>query len=425
MDYKKITLNNKLRVLFVPDPNAYSVTATVMVGVGSRHEDKKYAGIAHFIEHNVFKGTQKRPRRNEITEEIEALGGITNAATGHEYTYYWIKAVSEKAEKILDIVLDISLNMTFPEADLEIERGNIIEEINMYQDNPMYRIMDEFLEFVWDGHPVGAQIAGTKESVSGITKESMTDFVQSYYTPDSIIVVVSGKFDQDRALQQVKDYYGNRTVNHQPNKLDLFTGVQSVPRVYLDKDKTQQAHFCLGFKTFGRTDERRFSLDVLNTVLGRGMSSRLFRKLRNELGLAYYVGSTNWELEETGTWFVRAGVDNKRIIEALEVVISELKDFANTEVGKEELTKAKEYMKGKTLLGVETSDELGNWYGFQELSEPEVLSPIEYNRRVDAVTTEDVRRTAQELLRNSQLNLAVVGPFDDRKIFEQILNVEK
>lgn len=426
--YSKKTLKNGLRIVTVPKQVSPSATVMVMVGVGSRHEEPHLAGISHFIEHNVFKGTKNRPRRNQIAEEIEGLGGVTNAATGFDYTYYWAKAAASQTEKILDIVMDISLNMTFPKKDLEIERGNVIEEINMYQDNPPARLLTDFLEFSWGSQPVGRRISGTKKTVKSITQKQMLDFVARNYTPEQMVVVAAGDVEVAAIESQVSACHSQ--ADHPPGAdsgsaatAPIFEEFQKTPRIHLDTDETKQTHLCLGVKSFDRYDDRRYALDLLNTVLGQGMSSRLFRKIREEMGLAYYVGSANYELADTGLWFARAGVDNGRAEKAVKAVLTEFQKLAERRVGGRELRKAKEYVKGKTLLGVETSDALGGWFGFRELFGEEMISPEEYNQRIEAVSAVEVKSVAQDLLREDRLNLGVVGPFKDKGKFEKILKL--
>lgn len=424
--YSKKTLKNGLRIITVPESSSPSATVMVMVGVGSRYEETHLAGISHFIEHNVFKGTKNRPRRNQITEEIEGLGGVTNAWTGFDYTNYWAKAAAPQVEKILDIVMDISLNMRFPKKDLEIERGNVIEEINMYQDNPPARLLTDFLEFSWGNQPVGRRISGTKETVKSITQKQMLDFVHRNYIPERMVVVAAGNVNSGKINSQVSKFYEDFVNGEAIDILPVepFKEFQKKQRVHLDTDETQQTHICLGFKSFDRYDERRFASDLLNTILGQGMSSRLFRKIREEMGLAYYIGSANYELADTGLWFARAGVDNKRVEQAIMAIIEEFQSLALQNVDAKELRKAKEYVKGKTLLGVETSDALGGWFGFKELFGEEMISPEEYNKSIEAVTAAEIKSVAQDLLRSDRLNLGVVGPFKDKGKFEKILSLE-
>lgn len=418
--FSKKTLENGLRIIIVPKPASPSAAVMVMVGVGSRYEEPQLAGISHFIEHNVFKGTKNRPRRNQIAEEIEGLGGVTNAMTGFDYTYYWAKAAAAQTEKILDIVMDISLNMKFPKKDLEIERGNVIEEINMYQDNPPARLLYDFLEFVWGSQPVGRKIIGTKKIVSGITRQQMLDFVQRNYVPERMVVVAAGNVDAKKIGRQVSKYY-DQAAQSAAVTASSFKEFQRQPRTHLDSDETKQAHICLGVKSFNRYDDRRYALDLLNAILGEGLSSRLFRKIREEMGLAYYVGSSSLGFLDTGLWFVRAGVDTRRTEKAIEAILAEFVRLGRRKVGGRELRKAKEYVKGKALLSVETSDALGGWFGFRELFEEEMISPKEYNQRIETVPAAEIKSVAADLLRNDRLNLGVVGPFEDKGRFEKIL----
>jgi len=397
----------------------------VMVGVGSRYEEPRLAGISHLIEHNVFKGTRNRPGRNQIAEEIEGLGGVMTAGTSFDYTSYWAKAAAGQTGKILDIIMDISRNMTFPKKDLEIERGNVVEEINMYQDNPPARLLTDFLEFSWGGQPVGRGVLGTKETVADISQQQMLDFVARNYTPKRLVVVAAGNIEEEEIVRHVEAFFGDsfQGKSQAPSDAEPFLEFQKNPRVHLDTDKTQQTHICLGFKSFDRYDKRYYALDLLNTVFGEGLSSRLFRKIREEMGLAYYVGSANYELADTGLWLVRAGVDNQRVEQAIEAIMREFQSFALQDIGAKELRKAKEYIKGKTLLGVETSDALGGWYGFRELFEEDMISPEDYNKRIDSVSAVEIKTVAQDLLRSDRLNLGVVGPFEDKERFEKILRI--
>lgn len=420
--YKKTALKNGLRIITVPDPSSPSATVMVLVGVGSRHEESHLAGISHFIEHNVFKGTKNRPRRNQITEEIEGLGGVTNAYTGFEYTNYWAKAAASQIEKILDVVMDISFNMVFPKRDLEIERGNVIEEINMYQDNPPERLLRDFLEFSWGGQPVGRRVIGTKKTVSSITRQQMRQFVRRNYSPERMVVVAAGDVNAKEINKQISVYY-DQADQGSAATTPIFGEFQRKPRIHLDTDKTKQTHLCLGFKSFDRYDKCRYALDLLNAILGEGMSSRLFRKIRDELGLAYYVSSSNWEFLDTGLWFARVGVDSSRVEKAIEAILTEFIKLAERKVSVKELRKAKEYIKGRTLLSVETSDALGGWFGFRELFGEEMITPSEYNQRIEAVTAAGVKSVAQDLLRNDRLNLGIVGPFEDKEKFKKILKI--
>ncbi len=413
-EYQKTTLPNGLRILSIPKQESPSTTVMVLVGVGSRFETEDQSGIAHFIEHNVFKGTTTRTKPNQVSFDIESIGGDSNAGTGNEFTYYWAKSAAPLAPKILDVMLDISLNMTFPQKDLEIERGNVIEEINMYEDNPMRKVMVDYIDLVWNGHPLGRKISGTKETVSAFTRDDMVNFVHQNYTMDKTVVVISGGGDHKALVDQVVNAYQDVSSQKGPTAM-LYQDVQDKGLVNVVHKELEQSHLCMGFRTFGRHDERSYVLDVANAILGEGMSSRLFFKVREELGLAYYIGSSIWDFDETGLWFVRAGVDNKRVDEALSAITAEFIKLARNKVTNDEINRAKEFIKGKTLLSVETSDDLGQWYGFQELLEKEVLSPAQYNQKIDQVTAEQVVEVVSTLAVPSKVSLSIIGPFEEKE----------
>lgn len=422
--YHKVTLPNGLRIISIPKNDSPSTTVMVIVGVGSRDEKGEQSGIAHFIEHNVFKGTSKRTKPNQVVYDIESVGGETNAGTSNEYTYFWAKSASAFASKILDVILDISLHMTFPQKDLEIERGNVIEEINMYEDNPMQKVMTEYIELVWGDHPLGRKISGTKETVSSISREDMVSFVQDNYTPEKKIVIISGGGDHQGLIEQVTDAFDS-VPSRGPGKLPLaYDKVQDRFLINVTEREIGQTHLCVGFRSCGRNDERRFACEVANAILGEGMSSRLFFRIREELGLAYYVGSGLWEHDETGMWIVRAGVDTNRIDEALQSIAHEFTRLRTEKVTDTELRRAKEYIKGKTLLSTETSDDLGEWYGFQELLEKTVITPEEYNSKIEEVSVDNVLDIAREFIHYEKMSVGIIGPYKEgeKDRFEKVLS---
>lgn len=424
-EYKLTTLSDGIRVMTIPKLESPSAVAMVLVGVGSRYEEERLQGISHFIEHNVFKGTTKRPKRGQIAETVEGLGGETNAATGFEYTYYYAKSAPVYFDTMLDVVMDISVNMTFPSEDVEIERGNVLEEIRLTKDTPTRRLLKEYCEFIWGKQAVGRDIAGTEVTVGSITKTDMHKFVGETYTKDNILIVVAGHIDPDIVTSQIENFYSSSAMN--PKKMITapgFNEFQKSPGVMLVPHKSEQTHLCLGVKTFGKSDKRRFALDLLNVVLGEGMSSRLHKKVRDDLGLAYYVGSGNWELIDTGVWFIRAGVDTKRVEQAIKVLLGELRRLMSDLISKEEFDRAKAYVKGGTLLGVETSDDLASWYGFQALTENEILSPVEYCKQIDALTRENLRDVASEILRNDRINIGILGPFENASEFQTYVKLD-
>lgn len=420
LPYSKTTLSNGLKILTIPMPQSPSSCAMVMVKVGSRYESDPEAGIAHFIEHNVFKGTKKRPNALKLDSEIESMGGIHNAVTDEELTFYWTKVPNSHLIEALDVVLDISSNAVFPPKELEIERGNVIEEIHMYEDNPQSEVALGFVYSVFDQKPLGRNIAGFESSVGSLKREDLVNFVSRFYLPQNMTIVVSGEFGKDAIFDKVNEYFYKTT----PDKnmgYEVFIEGQTQPRVFVKDRQIQQTHLVLGVTTFNRFDQRRFALDVASAILGDGLGSRLFQKIRNELGLAYYVDSETQLFDDIGLWVVSAGVNNSQVEKAVEAIIEEFKRLKNELVNPEELTRAKEFLKGKNMFGVETSHGLASFYGMQELLEKEILTPGEINEKIEAVTAEDIQRVSLDLLKDNHLNIALVGPELKKESFETLL----
>ncbi len=424
--YTLTHLKNGIRLLTIPRKDAPSASAMVMVSVGARYGGNDISGIAHFIEHNVFKGTKNRSKKGQISLEIESLGANCDAATGHEFTYYYAKSAAKNINKILDIVLDISANMIFPQEDIEIERGNVLEELRLIMDTPTRRLFKGFHEFAFNHQSIGRGIAGTEDTIKSITREQMLDFVHKGYTHENMLVIIAGDFSERDVINQVDSFYKQVDLLDKSELLvEEFTEFQTEPRLYLDSMKTEQAHIALAVRSFGVNDERKYALEVANTILGDGMSSRLFRKIREELGLAYYVGSGTWEYKETGMWLSYAGVDLKRIKDAILAIKSEILALTKGEtITDEELNRAKEYIKGSTMLGVETSSDLASWYGFQFLLEKEIISPEQFCERIDLITKADVANIVSELIREDRFNVGILGPFDNQTEFDDLLTLK-
>ena len=420
--YKTHVLLNGLRVLLIPKDSP-SATAMVMVKAGSRYETDKEAGLAHFVEHNVFKGTVKRPDTEKLNSEIESLGGIHNAGTSQELTFYWTKVPNQHLIHAMDVVLDISLNATFPQKDLEIERGNVIEEIHMYEDDPQSKVIRDFLWFLFDKKPIGREIGGFVETVAAFQKKDLDSFVSRFYQPQNMMVVVCGQFDEEDVQQKIEEYFGKLPQKQAPS-FSRFETQQKEARSFLEYRDIQQTHLVLGVTAFDRHDKRRFALEVASTILGEGLGSRLFQRVRNQLGLAYHIESDYEAFDETGLWAISAGVKSSQTKEAILAVLSELRKLIDQKVEKDELLRAKELIKGKNLFGIETSEGMASFIGFQSLLSKEVLTIAEINQRIDSVTACDIQKVSQELLQTNKLNLALIGPQREKKGFEEILKID-
>jgi len=409
--YQKTVLDQGLRILTSTMPHTHSVSVGFFIGVGSRYESAEENGITHFIEHMLFKGTNKRPEARDIAVAIEGIGGIFNASTGRELTTYWTKVGQDHFSVALDVLADMILNSKLEEQEIEKERGVIIEEINMTLDHPADWVHLLATELIWPDHPLGRDQAGTKESVSGITRPMVQEYLSRHYQPASTVLAVAGNIEHDRvveeAAEQLKTWQQKPSHSYLPMNLE-----QEGARLRLEHRSTQQAHLALTLPGLSRFDDDKYNLSLLNTILGQGMSSRLFLEIREKRGLAYSVYSYVSPLQDTGLVGVYAGVDADQIERALRAILEELDKMKQEPVSGEELDKAKEFTKGRLQLQMEDSFSVASWAGRQEILEDRVLSVDEVLQNVDAVTTEDIQRVAQRLLRQEKLNLAVVGPYD-------------
>jgi predicted Zn-dependent peptidase len=415
-------LKNKLRVLVTPLPSVESCTAIILVGAGSRYEKKRENGIAHFLEHMFFKGTKKRPSALEISSLIDGIGGEFNAFTSKEYTGFYIKARANHLDLVLDVLSDMLLNSKFDQAEIERERGVIFEELRMYLDTPMRCVGDVFENLLYGDQPLGWNTIGTLETLKNIKRSDFTSYLSRFYVPNNLIVSISGGVGVEKANSLTEKYLGSVAYK----KVDTFLPVsidQKKPAVSLVSKKTEQAHFCLGARAYPRGSENRYKLAVLNVIAGSSMSSRLFIQLRERRGLAYYVRSGVDEYADSGVFAVQAGVEIKKIEEAIKVTLAELKKLATDEVSSQELKKAKEYIKGKLILELEDSREVASLFGSQALLEKEIKTPQEIMKEIDKVEASDVQKVASDIFKDSGLNLAIIGPYKDEGKFDKILTL--
>jgi predicted Zn-dependent peptidase len=424
MQFQKTILPNGLRLITIPMPSLESATAIVMVGAGSRYENRKNNGISHFFEHMAFKGTEKRPTAMEISSIIDGMGGEFNAFTGKEITGYYIKSAKAKLETSLDILSDMLLHSKLDPSEIDKERGVISEEINMIEDNPMRKLGDIYEELLYGDTPMGWDIAGFKENIQSITREDFKSYMGSLYSADNMTVVVAGGIDTDTVKEQVEKYFSPMqkfaTIKPSPLVED-----QKSPAVMIKPKKTEQIHVAIGVRTVSLNSPKKYPLSVLAAILGGGMSSRLFHEVREKRGLAYYVRSNSDEYTDGGTFVSTAGIDPKRVPEAVEVIMSE---YANVSQGKMNLTdtelkKAKEFLKGHLVLGLEDSNSVAGFYGHQELLEKEIENPDQIIAHLDSVTKDEVEAVGKEFFINDTLNLALIGNFEDREKLENLLKL--
>lgn len=405
----------------IPMNSVASATVMIIVGAGSRYERKNISGISHFLEHMAFKGTHKRPSALIISSIIEGIGGEFNAFTSKDHTAYYIKAAKQHLPLLFDILSDMLQNSLYDKEEINREKGVICEEINLYEDTPIRKIGMLFEELLYGDHPLGWDIAGKKEVIQKITRENFREYVNGLYSPNNTIISVAGGIGTNGdALAQTQKWLGNwttRPVWHFRRMSDK----QIKPRVLVAYKKTEQAHLCLGVPSYSRDHKDHFVLEVLGAILGGGMSSRLFIQVRERRGLAYYVRSETSEYAEVGNFVTQAGVDLKRIDDAIKVILSEYYQIGGEKVLTNELNKAKEFLKGRLILELEDSRNVAGLYGFQELLEKKVRSAKEIIAEIDKVTSSDIQRVAKEIFQARKLNLVVIGPFRERDRFDRLL----
>jgi predicted Zn-dependent peptidase len=401
-------------------PQAQSVSCFVMLAAGSRYETRESSGIAHFAEHMFFKGTERRPTARDIAGEVDAIGGEFNAFTGKEYTAYYVRCAAEHRDVALDVIVDMLRHSKFDAAEIDREKGVIIEEMNMYFDTPRDFVDGVYEGLVYGDHPLGWDIIGRKETVQGATRDSFLDYLEQWYKPSRMVVGVGGRTGDD-LVEHIAELVGDLEDAPTGAPLPALAAAENGSRVKVHTKASDQAHICLGVRSRPIADPDRYVLMVLSTVLGGGMSSRLFTEVRERRGLAYYVFAANHAYTDAGSLYAQAGVDIERIDEAVETIAAELRTIAADAVPPDELDKAKSFAKGRFALQIESPHGLIMFGLRREVLEGRAPEPDEVIAGIDAVTAEDVQRVARDLIDGDALRLAVIGPFDDPDRFEQRL----
>lgn len=422
MDFKRTVLSNGLRVLTIPMPSFESATVMLMVAAGSRYETKQNNGISHFLEHMAFKGTKKRPTAMDIASLIDGMGGEFNAFTGKETTGYYIKSSVANVDLSMDILSDIMQHSLFDAAEIEKEKGVIMEEINLYEDTPARKIGDIYEQLLYGDTPLGWDIAGEKQIIRSVVRDDFTNYMASLYSASNMTLVVAGGVDTKNVREMAEKYF---TKMRQFETL-RYSGVvenQEKSAVLIKQKKTEQAHFALGVRTVAEEHPDKYPLWLLSAVLGGGMSSRLFSEIREKRGLAYYVRTHSDHYTDCGSLVSMAGVDAKRADEAVKVAVAEYRKIANgkSKIANDELKKAKEFTKGHLVLDLEDSRSVAGFYAQQELLEKTIDNPDDILVKIDKVTVEDIQRVAQKYLGKNPLNLAVIGNFEEKERFQKLL----
>ena len=402
-------LKGGARLLTAVLPDRASVSVVVMLAVGSRFEEDRIGGVSHFIEHLFFKGTRRRPSAKEIAEAIEGVGGVMNASTDKELTVYWTRVPADRLELAVDVLFDIVSDSQLAPDDVERERLVILEELKMYLDQPQDYVHSLFESIMWPGHPLGRDIIGTVESVSKTSRDDLLAYLDGHYRLPSMVIGVSGAVVDERARELIDS---RLTLPESENGSVYLPapGALEKPAVLLHRKDTEQAHICLGTRAVSYLDPDRYALDLINTVLGEGMSSRLFLEIRERRGLAYDVHSYSSKHSDAGYFAVYMGVDPKKAEEAVDAALGELRRIAEELVPEAELVKAKEFTKGRLRLGLEGTNSLATWLCQQELLTGKVRTVDEVVALFEAVTQEDLQRVARRVL-EQPVQLAVIGPF--------------
>jgi predicted Zn-dependent peptidase len=417
--FEKTTLGNGVRVLTAPMPQIGSVACFVMLGAGSRYETPESKGIAHFSEHMFFKGTERRPTARSIATEIDGIGGEFNAFTGKEITGYYVKCGSETRDVALDVLVDMLLHSRFEAAEIEKEKGVILEEMNVYLDTPSRYVGSVYDRLLFADQPLGWDILGTKETIEAATRDTFASYLDSWYRPERMVVGVAGRIG-DGLEDRLEELLGGVEVGETGAPVPVELPADASP-VALHTKQSEQAHLHLGVRGYPLGHPDRYALQLMSVVLGGGMSSRLFTEVREKRGLAYYVHAANGSYTDAGTLYTAAGVDVDRVDEAVTTILAELRKTAAEPVPLDELEKARGYAKGRFVLRLESPQGTIQFGLRREILEHEIEEPDDVLRQLDEVTVEDVQRVARDLFEGKRLYLALVGPFDEPERFERLL----
>ncbi|MFW6151301.1 MAG: M16 family metallopeptidase [Chloroflexota bacterium] len=409
--YQRSVLDNGLRVVTSEMPQSRSVSVAVLIGAGSCYEDDREAGVSHFAEHVFFKGTSRRRTGAEITREIEGVGGVVNASTDKEATIFWCKVAVAHFGLALDVLCDLIRESRFDEADIEKERQVVLEEIKMNLDLPQHRVGSLAEEVMWPGEPLGREIAGYRDSVVSIDRAGLLGYVARRYVPNNVVVSIAGGVEHNRAVDEVASLLGDWRA-HEVERDYVSGATQQGARARSEVKEGQQAHLCLGVHGFSRFDHRRFALGLLNTVLGGGMSSRLFTEIRENRGLAYDIQTYVETFRYSGSFITYAGVAPDKVQVAVETILGELAKVREG-VPDDELSRAKEQSKGRLQLRLEDSQRVALWLGTQELLRGEIVDVDELLSIIESISGDELAEVARTVLQSERLNLAVVAPHED------------
>lgn len=415
------TLKNGLTLITIPVQSLNSVTTLVAVKAGSRFETKQISGISHFLEHMFFKGSQKYPTAEIISNIVDGMGAVNNAATSKEFTYYWIKSSSKKIETATDLISSMLKDSLLDADEIEREKGVIAEELRMYRDMPQRYVFDLFEQLILGDNPLGWDIGGEEKTVNSLKRDDFVNYVDSLYSPKNMVLVYAGNIPSN--IKKIAEKYFADLPDRGLFDPKSYKAVeQTKPKVAVHFKQTDQANLVLGVLGYDRNNPKRYAARVLATVLGEGMSSRLFLQVRERRGLAYHVSADHDSYIDTGIFSVFAGLKLEKVEEGLEVILAELELVTNEKVTEEELKKAKEMIRGRMAIRGESTNYLAEYFGVNFILDREIEVFEETLKKIDAVTLEEVQEVARELLKKEKYNLQLIGPFKDTTSFENLLN---
>ena len=420
--YEKTTLDNGLRVVSCDMPHTRSVSISIFVGVGSRYEPDEWAGMSHFVEHMVFKGTESRPDPVQISAQIEGVGGVLNAGTEHEVTAFWCKVAQPHFGDSLELLFDMLRNSLYRSDDIENERHIIHEELAMIHDYPTSRVDSLIDEMLWPGHPLGRDIGGTAESIDRITREALLEHMARHYAPSNIVVSVAGSVPHSEVVSQAWELSRDWTGDSTSDDPTPVTHVQGESQLRLEYRSTEQLHLSIALPGLGLDDPDAHSLDLLSVILGEGMSSRLFAELREKRGLAYDVQSGVSHFKDTGAFVITAGVDPSSTYEAVPAILEQVADVRDS-VSEEEIARAKQLVAGRLMLRMEDTRAVSAWMGSQEMLRQTILDVDDVVEKINAVSSSDLKRVAARHMVTDRLNMAVVGPCRGRKRLSRLMKL--
>jgi len=418
--YEKSALNNGLKVITHFMPKACSSSLGIWIKTGGRYESAENKGIAHFLEHLLFKGTKKYSCR-QIKEEIEGKGGHLNGFTSEELTCYLVKLPSQYLNLALEILADMVLNPLLKDQDIEKERSVILEEIKMYKDQPqsyVYELLDALL---WPNQALGEPVIGTFDSVNKIKREDLLKFKENYYQPQNMIISACGYLKHKDLIKKIKKIFPSLR-RQSINKFLPAQEKQTKPQLKIFPKDTEQTHLALGFHGFSRIHPLRFALGLLHVILGANMSSRLFNEVREKKGLAYEIGTGLKYFQDTGAFIVHAGIDNQKINAAVDLILKELKKIKKELISQDEFRRAKEFYLGQLLLSLEDTLDHMLWIGESTATLDRVYSYKDILKEINRLSRQDIKNVAQYLFKEEKLNLALIGPLEDKseEIFSQL-----